>query len=379
MRRAAAAAGLGLAFAVAGATFDTPSLYLPGVALVALSVGASVWVWLAAMGATVKRIPGPHTVQEGDPYPLRLEVQASVLPAPGGELTDPLLKEPVRIGGLSTRRVLINVRFKRRGRRVLEPGALVIRDPLALAEREVAASGHEQQEELIVLPRVEPLLSADAHGSGARGSTGGPDGGGSRAALRGRLHGSAAELDLDGLRPYREGTPASRIHWPVVARSGEMVERRLVADTDSAPLVVLDATEPPSPEALDNAVRAAASLCVHLAHRGGCALLLPGDRRPAALAGDMAAWPSLHVRLALVEASGMRQPLARARRAGAVFWVSARPDPPRDLARAAVGGGWHVRPGVPTGGKAQFTVAGCSGTRIGRTGRGVGASAGRAA
>lgn len=379
MRRAAGAASLGLAFALAGATFDTASLYLPAVGLVLLSVGAAAWVGLAALGAGIERIPGPHTVEEGAPYPLRLALKAGVLPPPGGEVTDPLLDEPVRIGGLSSRRVRIDLRFERRGRRVLEPGTLVIRDPLALAVREVRAPGHDKQQELLVLPRVDPILSADRGGAGASGSAGGPDGGGSRAALRGRLQGSAAELDLDGLRPYRQGTPASRIHWPVVARSGEMVERRLVADTDSAPLVVLDATLPPSEEALDKAVRAAASLCAHLGHRGGCALLLPGDRRPAALAADMAAWPSLHVRLALVEASGTRPPLARARRVGAVFWVSARPDPPRDLARAAVGGGWLVSPGVPTGGKAEFTVAGCSGTRMGRSGRGVGAPAGRAA
>ena len=379
MRRAAGAASLGFAFAFAGATFDTASLYLPAVALVLLAAGAVAWVRLAALGADIKRIPGPHTIEEGQPYPLRLEVKAGVLPAPGGELTDPLLDEPVRIGGMSSRRVRIDVRFQRRGRRVLEPGTLVIRDPLALAVREVTASGHEQVQELLVLPRVEPLLNADAGGAGANGSTGGPDGGGARARLRGRLQGAAAELDLDGLRPYREGTPASRIHWPVVARSGEMVERRLSADADSAPLVVLDATAPPSEEALDQAVRAAASLCVHLGHHGGCALLLPGDRRPAPLAGDLSAWPALHVRLAVVQAAGTRPPLARARRAGAVFWVSARPDAPRELARAAFGGGWLVSPGAPANGKAEFTVAGCSGARIGRAGRGVGTPAGRAA
>lgn len=379
MRRAAAAASLGLVFAFAGATFDTASLYVPAVALVLLSVGAAAWVGLAALGAGVERIPGPHTVEEGRPYPLRLEVKAGVLPPPGGELTDPLLEEPVRIGGMSSRRLRIDVRFERRGRRILEPGTLVIRDPLALAVREVTASGQDQRQELLVLPRVEPLLSADARGAGANGSARGLSGGGSRARLRGRLQGSAAELDLDGLRPYREGTPASRIHWPVVARSGEMVERRLSADADSAPLVVLDATAPPSEEALDQAVRAAASLCVHLAHLGGCALLLPGDRRPAAIAGDLAAWPALHVRLALVEATAIRPPLARAHRAGAVFWVSARPDVPRDLARAAFGGGWLVTPGPPKGGKSEFTVAGCSGTRMSRAGRGVGAPSGRAA
>src|SRR5680860_737120 len=177
---------------------------------------------------------------------------------------------------MSSRRVSVDVSFERRGRRLLEPGTLVIRDPLALAVREVTASGDDQHQELLVLPCVKPLLSADARGAGADGSVGGPDAGGSRAQLRGRLQRSAAELDIDGLRPYREGTPASRIHWPVVARSGEMVERRLSADADSAPLVVLDATAPPSEEALDRAVRAAASLCVHLARRGGCAAAVRG-------------------------------------------------------------------------------------------------------
>jgi uncharacterized protein (DUF58 family) len=183
------------------------------------------------------------------------------------------------------------------------------------------------------------------------------------------MDGSAAELDLDGLRPYREGTPASRIHWPAVARSGDMLERRLVADSDSAPLVILDATTPPSADALDRAVRAAASLCVHLGRRSGCALLLPGDRRPATLAPDMAAWPSLHARLALVEAAGARPPLSRARRAGAVIWVSARGDAPRDLARTAGGGGWLVTPldSAAPGTPMAFTVAGCAGRRLGRS------------
>ena len=115
MRRAAGAASLGLAFVAAAVTFDTASLYLPAVALLVLSVGAAAWVRLAALGAGIRRIPGPHTVEEGKPYPLRLEVKAGVLPPPGGELTDPLLEEPVRIGGLSSRRVRMDVRFERRG------------------------------------------------------------------------------------------------------------------------------------------------------------------------------------------------------------------------------------------------------------------------
>ena len=100
----------------------------------------------------------------------------------------------------------------------------------------------------------------------------------------------AAEFEVDGLRPYREGSPASRIHWPALARSGEMHERRMVAGAEATPLVVLDAELPDDQEALDRAVRAAASLCVHLAPGSGCSVLLPGShgRRRCWTAGSVA-------------------------------------------------------------------------------------------
>ena len=334
-------------------------------ALLLLAVGAALWVGLAAHGLTVQRKPGPQTVQEEEPYPLRLELRPGLLPPPGGELHDPLLSEPVSLGGRAPGRLRIDVRFGRRGRRRFEPGSLVVHDPLRLAVREVVVAGGD--DDVLVLPRVEPVVAAGAGGAGGAGA--GPDAGADRAGIRGRADGSAAELDLDGLRPYRLGTPASRIHWPAVARSGEMLERRLTSEADSAPLVVLDSARPPSEEALDQAVRAAASLCLHLAKTGGCALLLAGDRRPAAVGSDLAAWPALHARLALVEASARSPVPARARRAGAVIWVSASGVSPRDLPRGAAGGSWLVTPQPRQGARPEFTVAGCAGYRLGRAGR----------
>ncbi len=103
-----------------------------------------------------------------------------------------------------------------------------------------------------------------------------------------------------------------------------MVERRLVADADARPLVVLDPRDPPTPEALDSAVRAAASLAVYLARRaGGCSLLLPGDRRATSLQHDLRGWPALHARLALLEATDGGPNARRLERSGPVFWVSA--------------------------------------------------------
>src|SRR5215216_4496638 len=206
---------LGAALCLAGGTFDTASLYVPGVALVLLAVGSVAWVLLAARGATVHRLPGPHTVVEDEPYPLRVEVKSGLLPPPGGELLEPLLGWPVPIAGRWSRRLRINVRFSRRGRRVLEPELLVIRDPLGLYSRELRGEEHD---EVLVLPRVEAVTAPGSGGAGA----GAEAGVGAAPSLSGRrLDASAAELEIDGLREYRDGAPASRIHWPSVARHGE--------------------------------------------------------------------------------------------------------------------------------------------------------------
>jgi len=359
--RAIGAALLGCLLFVAALTFDTVSLYVPGVALVILAVVAALWVALVASGAKVQRAAGPHTVEEEQPYPVRIELKRGALAPVSGELSDPLLNEPIALGGRAADRVRIDVRFARRGWRTIEPGRFVITDPLRICSRELAVSTSGTH--VLVLPRVDPLVAAPG-GGGAKGSGLGIDGGG-RALSRGRVDGSVAELDVDGLRPYREGAPASRIHWPAVARGGDMVERRLTAESDSAPLVVLDASRPPSDDALDAAVRAAASVCLHLARRGGCACLVPGDRRPTYVARDLAAWPALHARLALVVACATRTRLSSARHAGAVIWVSARLDPPRELARAALGGVWAIRPvDESSAARPVFTVAGCEAVRV---------------
>jgi uncharacterized protein (DUF58 family) len=363
--RAIATAVLGIGLCLAAATFDSSSLYVPGVALALLALAAAVWVPLAARGASVVREPGPPRVVEEEAYPLRVEVRSGLLPAPGGELLEPLLGWPVAIGGRWSRKVRINVRFSRRGRRVLEPARLVIRDPLRMCVREVAGGG---EREVLVLPRVEPVTAPGGGGAGAGDQAGT---GAEPGAMGRRLDASAAELEIDGLRSYREGSPASRIHWPSVARHGEMLERRLVAELDSAPLVVLDPSAPASEEALDMAVRAAGSLCVHLAHAGGCAILLPGDRRPIEIGHDLGAWPAVHVRLALVEPGPPPGPAAVSPRGGAVLWVTAADlrAAPRALERVPAAARFVVAPGEPVSGRAAFEVAGCTGAKLGRGGR----------
>jgi uncharacterized protein (DUF58 family) len=170
----------------------------------------------------------------------------------------------------------------------------------------------------------------------------------------------ARALVVTGLDPERSY---------LIARLAEPQERRLHADGDRLPLIVLDPRAVAGPEGvrdLDAAVRATASLAVHLAKAGGCHVLLPGDRRPTALDPTLGAWPRVHARLALV--AGGEQPPSHAihSRLGPVVYVAAQrfQRPPRALRHAPGGGRLLVVPGSLPGRRAAFTVAGCTGHEL---------------
>ena len=162
-----------------------------------------------------------------------------------------------------------------------------------------------------MLPRVEPVTAPGGGGAGA----GVHGGAGIDSGVMGRrLDASMAELEIDGLRPYREGTSASRIHWPSVARSGEMLERRLVAELDSAPLIVLDAVGAGRTRRGSTRRCAPPRRCASISgHAGGCAILLPGERRPVEIGHDLAGWCE---RPRPARARGERPRAARLQRSG---------------------------------------------------------------
>jgi uncharacterized protein (DUF58 family) len=349
MSRALRAAGFGVLLCIGGGAFDLPSLYVPGAGMILIGLGAASWVWLAAYGADVVRETGPPTIQEEQPYPIKLRVKQGLLPPPTAQLIEPVIGRELSAREQRARQVRVNVRFSRRGRRTLEPARLVIRDSLSLAVREASSDAAE----VLVLPRIEPVVVGAA--SGLAGME----------PVSGALTEAAAELELHSLRPYRAGAPASRIHWPTVARTRVMMERRLVAESDARPLVVLDPSNPPEPEALDRAVRATASLVVHLARQAhGCSLLLPGQRRPVDIDAEQRGWPAIHVRLALLEAREGAPSSRRLERSAALYWVSAgRSSLPPSVKRSA--GSYFITPEPVSGRVPAFTVAGCAGYRLG--------------
>ena len=226
-----------------------------------------------------------------------------------------------------------------------------------------------------MLPRVEPVTAP-----GRRRGRG-------RATEAGHRRGARAWRD-GGSTPPRPSsrstacapTARARRHrastgprWPGAARwwSGGMV-----AELDSAPLVVLDCSSPASEEALDMAVRAAGSLCVHLARTERLRDPAPGRAPPG---GDRAR----HGRLAVActcasrwSSRGRRRPPRRWRRAAGRCSGSPPPTcgrPARARAAARRGALRGRARNAPAGAAVAFEVAGCSGCRLGRAGRRVAA------
>jgi uncharacterized protein (DUF58 family) len=362
VRPAAVTAILGLVLTLVAATFDAEPLYVPGVAMLLLAGLTTLWVHVGSRGVRVARTVGARRTLEEQPVLIDLVVSSGRVPLPSGLIEDELLPGPARMpAGRQRTEVRINARFARRGRKHLPPPRIVVTDPFGLATRTVYA---DAAAEVLVLPRIEPVVAPPGDGDGS-----------GLAARRGRPS-IAAEVDLDGLRPYRPGAAASRIYWQGLARGGDLMERRLRADGDIRPLVVLDPRRPASEEDLDAAVRAAASLCVYLARAGGCALLLPGDRRPTALEPTLTGWPHLHVRLALVDDRTGPNIAGLATRRGPLLYVAALAParPPRALQHAIGGGRYLIVPGGDgigdrpavrrAGRRTVFVVAGCTGYEL---------------
>ncbi len=347
--RAPATVALATLFITAGLGFGLTPALVCGVALFALAGGAVAWVELATRGGRLERDPGPRRLPEDQPYPFRIRLRRTVLPPPSGELIDPLLEASIPIGPGWRRRLSRQVALASPGHRRLTPTRLVVRDPLGLWQRELDSG---EGEDLIVLPRIEPVRWADRETQRRAQASAG------RRVLSRYGRGGLAEFEVDGLRPYRDGSPASRIHWPAVARTGRMIERRLVADGSQRPLVVFDPRGEPDPAARARAMRATASLCVALARAGGCDLLLPGEPRPLTIDPALRAWSDAHARLAMSDpraSPGVSSETARR----AILWVTAGRTLPTHLRRLGPGS-FLVTPGR-SGRIAAFRVAGCAG------------------
>lgn len=354
-------AAAGAALLVVALAFEASTVFVPAVALLLVSGLTVVWILLAGRCIRISRVLSTDRVVEEQPVEARILIEG-LLGLPGAEILDPLSSGAIAISSVRSRQIELRVlaRFPRRGRVTLPTPRLRLCDQLGLAESVSRAVGPVQ--ELLVLPRTERITWRQAGGWPELHPAG--------AVVSPEPTGAT---ELDGIRHYRPGTPASRIHWPALARGAGLLERRLLPDGESSPLVVLDVRGDGSEALLDAAVRAAASLTLELARKDGCDLLLPGHRRPQHVARDLAAWPDAHVRLALVEGGpGVPAPVITPGRSGTIFYVSARAVREPVVVGQARMGVVLVLPRELAVGRVQpasFEVAGCTGYVIGATRR----------
>ena len=162
-----------------------------------------------------------------------------------------------------------------RGRYLLGPLVVDVSDPFALSRLRLE---FDEREELLVSPEIEDLGAAPDPASG-------PSFGASRAR---QLFRTGEEYYT--MRSYQEGDDLRRIHWPSVARTGELMIRQDESTRRASGLVFLDTraaalgrTHTP---AFERGVSAAASVGVLLARRGFVLRLGTTELPAAALSED---------------------------------------------------------------------------------------------
>jgi len=341
MNRALGTAALGVSLCVLAGAFGLAALYVPGIALTLLTGAAAGSVRLGAWRMGLSRDPDRATVEEGAPLRLTLHLGRRTLPLGAGVVSS-YPGAPLRLLRQQAGPIMFVVRLPRRGAHRIEPSWVRFRDPFGMCERRVCSSATE----VLVLPHTEAIRGEQlARLAGA---------GRELPAISGGAHGS----DVDGLRAYRPGAAASLIHWPTVARSGKLFERRLRAEGERLPLLVLDSYDPVSEDALDAAVRAAASLCLGLARLGGCSLSIGGSRQVDRLGPELSEWSALHERLALVLPAAAPASVP-AGDAPVVIFVTAR-TASRSHELAALDADYIVSPLADENRPVLFALAGCA-------------------
>ncbi len=190
------------------------------------------------------------------------------------------LGRPARlvVGGVAargSRQVAYTVMAQTRGRYRLGPLTIDVADPFALTRQRLE---FDELDELLVTPEIEDLASTPDPGSG-------PSWGATRAR---QLFRTGEEYYT--MRQYQEGDDLRRIHWPSVARTGELMIRQDESTRRASGLVFFDTRVPAlgrtHTPAFERGVSVAASVGVLLARRGFVLRLATTELPAAALSED---------------------------------------------------------------------------------------------
>jgi len=322
---------------VAARILGSAGLETVAVGLLLLPFIAALFVRWGTRTIHVKRHLSDPRVSPGSRVTVRLDVAHEGPAKPSFLLLEdrlpPSLGRPARVVVAGSARALQHVSYtivpNARGRYQIGPMAVDRSDAFGLTRRRILLDGRD---ELLVTPEVEDLRApAEATSVTNIGSAR------ARQLLR-------TGEEYYTMRGYQEGDDLRRIHWPSVARTGELMIRQDEASRRAAGLIYLDTREsmlgPERGAAFERAVSCAASIGA-LFTRNGFALRLGMDETPIATV-DEDAFLDLLAGVRPGRGRSLGRVMTSLRLAGAqdtsLVFVGA-PPPPQDLSPLVRAGG----------------------------------------
>jgi uncharacterized protein (DUF58 family) len=274
----------GLSMWLAARIIGSPGLEVVALGLAALPAIAAIFVRWGQQRIAIHRSLSDIRVPPGTRVTVQIDIENRSAVATSFLLIEDRLPSalgrPARlvVSGIPAhwqQRVTYTVLPQTRGRYQLGPLSINVSDPFALVRQRLE---FDQREELIVTPEIEDL-------------TGTPDAafGANVGASRTRNLFRTGE-EYYTMRQYHEGDDLRRIHWPSVARTGELMIRQDESSQRAHGLVFLDSREgalgQTHGQAFERAVSVATTLGVLLARGGFSLRFATADAPPVALSEE---------------------------------------------------------------------------------------------
>jgi uncharacterized protein (DUF58 family) len=262
----------------------SPTLHIVAVGLAVLPLAAAAFARWSRRRLQVRRRISDQRAMPGHRVTVELEVENESPASTSFLLLEDAiphgLGRPARlvltgIPARGTARASYSLVAQSRGRFSLGPLTVDVSDPFALTRTRVEFAGRD---ELVVTPVVEELETGPAS----------PFGQTSGLSLAKHLFRTGEEFFT--MRGYQEGDDLRRIHWPSVARSGELMIRQDESTRRSNALLYLDTRQSvvgrTRTPAFERCVSAAASIGVLLARYGFTIRLATSSLAPTAVSED---------------------------------------------------------------------------------------------
>jgi uncharacterized protein (DUF58 family) len=267
----------GVAMWFAARFLGSPGLEVIGIGLALLPLIAGVYLRWNDRPVRAARHLSEARVEPGTRVTVRLDVEnhgpASTSFLLLEDRLPPALGRPARlvvagVGARGVQRVSYPIVPQARGHYAIGPLCVDRTDAFGLTRRRILLDGRD---DLLVTPEIEDLRApADAASASNVGNAR------ARQLLR-------TGEEYYTMRGYQEGDDLRRIHWPSVARTGELMIRQDEASRRAGGLIYIDNREatlgPSRGVAFERAISCAASIGALFA-RNGFALQLGADETP---------------------------------------------------------------------------------------------------